>query len=65
MPTINEQPEPLSVPSGEDLAHLDELLDEALEETFPASDPIALGTERRPTKPVADEPSSRDPHRGT
>ena len=26
-------------------AHLDELLDEALEETFPASDPIALAVE--------------------
>lgn len=24
--------------------HLDELLDEALRETFPASDPIAVGT---------------------
>jgi hypothetical protein len=28
-------------------AHLDELLDEALEETFPASDPIAISFEER------------------
>jgi hypothetical protein len=27
------------------LAHLNELLDEALEETFPASDPIAIAVE--------------------
>ena len=27
-------------------AHLDQLLDEALEHTFPASDPIAIGVER-------------------
>ncbi len=28
-----------------DQQHLDEMLDEALEETFPASDPIALNPE--------------------
>jgi len=40
-------------------AHIDELLDEALEETFPASDPIAInieskspGTEQRQHKGV-------------
>ena len=27
------------------IAHLNELLDEALEETFPASDPIAINVE--------------------
>jgi hypothetical protein len=27
------------------MAHLNELLDEALEETFPASDPIAIAVE--------------------
>lgn len=28
------------------VAHLDELLDEGLEETFPASDPVAINIER-------------------
>jgi hypothetical protein len=28
------------------LAHIDELLDEALKQTFPASDPIAINIER-------------------
>jgi hypothetical protein len=40
----NHKPVPVSVLSKEEVAsssaaHLDELLDEALEETFPASDP--------------------------
>jgi hypothetical protein len=30
-------------------AHLDELLDEALQETFPASDPVAINIEREKT----------------
>jgi hypothetical protein len=30
------------------MAHLNELLDEALEETFPASDPIAIAVELEP-----------------
>jgi hypothetical protein len=30
------------------MAHLNELLDEALEETFPASDPIAIAVELAP-----------------
>jgi hypothetical protein len=30
------------------MAHLDELLDEALKETFPASDPVAINVEREP-----------------
>ena len=33
-------------PSLTTLAHLDKLLDEALRETFPASDPIAVANER-------------------
>ena len=42
--TPNHKPVPVSVLSKRrntpsDAAHLDELLDEALEETFPASDP--------------------------
>jgi hypothetical protein len=28
------------------LAHIDELLDEALKQTFPASDPVAINIER-------------------
>jgi len=28
------------------MAHLDELLDEALKETFPASDPVAINVEQ-------------------
>ena len=29
------------------LAHIDELLDDALKATFPASDPVAISIERR------------------
>jgi hypothetical protein len=31
---------------GASRSHLDELLDQALEETFPASDPIAIAVDR-------------------
>jgi hypothetical protein len=40
--------------SPRDKKHLDELLDEALEETFPASDPPAM-LEPVPESPQADE----------
>ncbi len=33
-------------PSSAEMAHLDKLLDEALEGTFPASDPIAVTVEK-------------------
>jgi hypothetical protein len=33
------------------LEHLDKMLDEALEETFPASDPIAVDVEHSKTSP--------------
>jgi hypothetical protein len=33
------------------MAHLNELLDEALEETFPASDPIAIAVELESAEP--------------
>ena len=33
-------------PSAATLAHIDELLDEALKQTFPASDPVAINIER-------------------
>jgi hypothetical protein len=41
-------------PSQRDKKHVDELLDEALEETFPASDPPAM-LEPLPDSPPADE----------
>jgi hypothetical protein len=41
-------------PSQRDKKHLDELLDEALEETFPASDPPAM-LEPVPESPQVDE----------
>jgi hypothetical protein len=47
MPIIKKLPDARGAPPEEGGAHLDELLDEALEETFPASDPISLHVERR------------------
>lgn len=50
---IGEQP----VDSADDKlteAELQRMLDEALEMTFPASDPVALGAARRPPKEAAD-----------
>jgi hypothetical protein len=41
-------------------AHLSELLDEALEETFPASDPIAIAVE---LETMEDRSSERRGHR--
>jgi hypothetical protein len=35
------------------IAHMDELLDEALNETFPASDPVAINIERTSDQRVA------------
>jgi hypothetical protein len=39
------------MPRPATMAHLDELLDEALEETFPASDPIAIAVEPESVEP--------------
>jgi hypothetical protein len=39
------------------VAHLDALLDEALDESFPASDPIAVNFE----SPATVEPSEKEP----
>ena len=36
------------------VSHLEALLDEALEETFPASDPVALAQRRPPAEAPAD-----------
>jgi hypothetical protein len=49
-------PEVRSEPDGE---HRDKTLDEALRETFPASDPIAI-TIDKPLKSVASEEQDRD-----
>jgi hypothetical protein len=52
MSTIRKRRPPAGPP---DRDHLDRLLDEALEETFPASDPVAI---------VFDRQSDRSPDRG-
>ena len=41
-------PKRLHRPVRATMAHLDELLDEALKETFPASDPVAINVELEP-----------------
>jgi hypothetical protein len=47
MPTKKRTHKPLPATK----AHLNELLDEALEETFPASDPIAIAVELESSEP--------------
>jgi hypothetical protein len=44
-------------------AHLNELLDEALEETFPASDPIAIAVELQQTASLNPPSPGRHHHR--
>jgi hypothetical protein len=39
--------------------HLDELLDEALKETFPASDPIAVAVELTRARDRGEDPDGR------
>ena len=41
-------PKRLHRPLRATMTHLDELLDEALKETFPASDPVAIDVELEP-----------------
>jgi hypothetical protein len=43
------------------LAHIDELLDEALKQTFPASDPVAINIERPSDKQRDAKPLPRIP----
>jgi len=47
------------------MAHLDELLDEALKETFPASDPVAINVELEPEHESARTPRARGNKQGT
>jgi hypothetical protein len=46
-------------------AHLDELLDEALKQTFPASDPIAIDVASSPTRESSRVPAGRAAQAGT
>ncbi len=48
------------------MAHMNELLDEALQETFPASDPIAINVElESPAHEITATRGFRGPLRGT
>ena len=42
------------------LKDIDRQLDEALEESFPASDPVAVGRNDHPGKPARTPPDARD-----
>jgi hypothetical protein len=56
-------PKRLHKPLRAAMAHLDELLDEALKETFPASDPVAINVEIEPHEhETATRDGSRAPH---
>jgi hypothetical protein len=56
---LNRENKPSGLSSSEaETVHLDNLLDEALQETFPASDPIAI-TMDKPSKGIA--PARRPP----
>jgi len=62
---MNAKAEPPREPNPK---HIDDLLDEALNESFPASDPTAIAVERGPSDPVAakpraDRPKKADPSR--
>ena len=39
--------------------HVEDLLDEGLEETFPASDPVAIAVERAKAKPQPSGPKAK------
>jgi hypothetical protein len=58
------QKHPQKSPSAE-ITHLNDLLDEALKGTFPASDPIAIDVElEQPGRGIAVTPVLRAPLRG-
>ncbi|AMP00245.1 hypothetical protein CAter282_2376 [Collimonas arenae] len=48
--TSPAQPEPDAIPADEEST--ESALDEALEESFPASDPIAITIEKSPCPPI-------------
>lgn len=52
----------LHKPDRAAMAHLDELLDEALQQTFPASDPVAVAIELELSGPGT-SPSAEDARR--
>lgn len=47
-------------PADDKLPTYQELLDEAVEDTFPASDPVAASAATKPVKPVSTEADRRD-----
>jgi hypothetical protein len=56
-PNVMLTPKNTQKPLPATLAHLNELLDEALKETFPASDPIAINIElESPERGIATTP---------
>jgi len=58
-------PKRLHQPVRATMAHLDELLDEALKDTFPASDPVAINVElERPEQDSARTPPARGGKQG-
>ncbi|MBS0525425.1 MAG: hypothetical protein JSS04_17480 [Proteobacteria bacterium] len=54
---MRNKPRPPTDPS-DGSGHLDQLLDEALEESFPASDPVAIQFDE-PSREIADEEDRR------
>ena len=59
-------PKRLHQPLPAAMAHLDELLDEALKDTFPASDPVAINVELEPPEhESARTPRARGDKQGT
>ena len=52
-------PKPAESPDVQDQ---EDALDEALDESFPASDPVAISGERRPKPDPADSAASADTH---
>jgi hypothetical protein len=62
---VHKKTEPSARTSEAQIKHLDRLLDEALQETFPASDPVSISSDDRApqkgseTAPTTDARSAR------